>query len=306
MATEKLTSFEALSAETAAAVEKAAASVVAVHARRHALSSGVFWREDAIVTAQHTVRRDEGIQVVLPDGSTVEAKLAGRDPSTDLAVLQVTGAGAKLPEMGQASALKAGNLVLAVGRVESGPRASLGMVGVAGGAWRTWRGGEVERLLRVEIDLHPTLSGAALVDGVGRVLGILTAGLCRTRAVAIPPATVDRVVTALLQKGHIARGYLGLGLYPVLVPSEGQEAAAQPGSRGAVVVSLEPGGPASQAGVLVGDVVVTLDGKAVKDTSDVQELLGPGFVGKTIAASVVRGGKPVELEIKVGERPHRR
>ncbi len=306
MATEKLTSFEALSGEIAAAVEKAAASVVAIHARRHALSSGVLWREDVIVTAHHTVRRDDGIQVMLPDGSAAEAKLAGRDPSTDLAVLQVAGASAQLPEMGQASSLKPGNLVLAVGRVESGPRASLGMVGVAAGSWRTWRGGEVERLLRVEIDLHPTLSGAALVDGAGNVLGILTAGLSRTRAVAIPPATVNRVVTALLQKGHIARGYLGLGLYPVLVPSERQEASAQPGNRGAVVVSVEPGGPASQAGILVGDVVVTLDGKPVKDTSDVQELLGPGFVGKTIIASLVRGGKPFEFEIKVGERPHQR
>ncbi|MGH9431272.1 MAG: S1C family serine protease [Terriglobia bacterium] len=306
MATEKLTSFEALSGEIAAAVEKAAASVVAIRARRHALSSGILWREDAVVTAHHTVRRDEGIEVLLPDGSAAAARLAGRDPSTDLAVLQVTGASAKLAERGEAAPLKPGHLVLAVGRVESGPRASLGVLGVAGGPWRTWRGGEVERLLRVEIDLHPTLSGAALADGSGRILGMLTAGLSRTRAVAIPPATIDRVVTALLEKGHIPRGYLGLGLYPVLVHGEGEEATAQPGGHGAVVVSIEPGGPASQAGVLVGDVVVSLDGKAVKDTSNVQELLGPGGVGKTVAAAVMRGGKPLALQIKVGERHHPR
>lgn len=302
--TEKLNSFESLSREIAAAVEKAAASVVAVHARRHALSSGILWREGVIVTAHHTVKREDGIQVMLPDGSAAAAKLAGRDPSTDLAVLQVAGASAPLPEFGQASSLKPGNLVLAVGRVESGPRASLGVLGVAGGPWRTWRGGELDRLLRVEIDLHPTLSGAALVDGTGRILGILTAGLSRTRAVAIPPATVNRVVTALLEKGHIARGYLGVGLYPVHVQSEGPVTSSQPGDRGAVVVTVEPGGPASQAGIMVGDVVVTLDGKPVRDTSDVQELLGPGFVGKTIRATLMRGGKPAEVEIKVGERPH--
>lgn len=300
--------LETLSAELGVAVEKAAAAVVTVHGRRRFPSAGVQWRKDVVVTANHTVRREEGITVTLADGRSASATLAGRDPGTDLAVLKIQDVELPLPATGDSTALKAGHLVLAVGRVDAVPRANLAAIGLVSGPWRTWYGGEIEQLIRLDRELHPTLSGGPLVDAQGRVLGINTAGLSRIVGVTVPAATVNRVVEVLLEKGYIGRGYLGLGLYSVPVPESvrRETPSVKPewtAGTCLIVLSVEPDGPAAKAGVLVGDLIAALDGAPVRDTEDVQGLLTPDRVGKDVKLSVIRGGNPIEIGITISERP---
>ena len=293
----------ALSNNLADAVEQAGNAVVAVNARQRMSSSGVYWRPGVIVTADHTVKREEEITVTLPDGRTVPATLAGRDTSTDLAVLK-SEVDLPVAEIGDASLLKVGHMVLALGRSgEIGLSASLGVVSAKSGAWRTWRGGQIDQFLRLDLTLYPGSSGGPLVEASGRVVGINTSGLSRRMDLVIPASTVNRVVDQLLEKGHIARGYLGLGMQPVRLPDTLKNTLNLSEAGGVIVVNIEPNGPADQAGVLIGDVLVEFDGKPVSDTGDVQAILGSERVGKTISAHIVRGGLSVELAIAVGERP---
>jgi serine protease DegQ len=290
---------------TAAAVEKASASVVAVNARRHMLSSGIHWRQGLIVTANHSVRRGEDVEILLAAGQRTHASLVGRDPATDIALLKLADAGARLPapEMGDPAAMKVGNLVLAVGRVEAGPRASLGILGVLGGSWRTWQGSQVDQLIRLGFGIHPTLAGGSLADLEGRCLGMNTTGLSRSLGVAIPPVTINRVVDLLLQKGRIPRGYLGVALWPVSLPSSIQSKLGIGESQGLMVQHVEPGGPADKAGILIGDVLVRLNSNPVTDLGELHSRLTAENVGTSAEAVIVRGGALARLNIRIEERP---
>lgn len=295
-----------LSNDLAGAVERAGRAVVAVNARHRVASSGVQWRQGIVVTADHTIERDEDITVTLPDGRTAPATLAGRDPGTDLAVLKVQGVEWPVAEIGDAAALKVGHVVLAVARPgEHGLSASVGVISALGDAWRTWRGGQIDRFVRPDLTLYPGFSGGPLADAQGRVVGINTSGLSRGGGLAIPASTVNRVADQLVATGRIARGYLGIGMQPVTVPDALKSKLSLPTGGGLVIVSVQPGGPAEQAGVLIGDILVAFDGKPVADTDDVQALLDPGRVGKSIAATVIRGGEIAGLTLTVGERPQR-
>jgi S1-C subfamily serine protease len=298
----------ALSNDLADAVARAGQAVVAVNARPRIPSSGVHWRQGVIVTAEHTVQRDEEITLTLSDGQTVKAELVGRDSSTDLAVLKLSGAnGANLPvaEIGDATDLKIGHLALAVGRPgERGLSASLGVVSALSGSWRTWGGSRIDQFIRLDLALYPGFSGGALVDARGRVAGIITSGP-RNSVLAIPTATVNRVVEQLLTRGRITRGFLGLGMQPVRLPDPLKQSLKLEGHGGVIVVEIKPGGPADRAGALIGDVLVELDGRAIGEPGDVQAALDPEQVGKTVKAKFVRAGAKIELSILVGERPAR-
>ena len=287
----------------AAAVERAARAVAAVEGRSRFPSSGIHLRREVIVTADHTVRRDEDLRVTLPNGKTVEAQLAGRDPSTDLAVLKVPGLEAPAALFREEANLRAGDVVLAVGRSpEHGPTAALGLVSAASGAWRTWRGGSIEQLLRIDGALHPGTSGGAIVDAEGRIAGLATAGLTRTSPIAIPLVTLHRVVRQILDHGHVARGFLGVGLQAIALPEAIRARLGRDAARALIVLNVEANSPAAHAGVLIGDIFLTLNGAAVTDPSDIQALLGAEQIGKTIAAEVLRGGEPARLSLTVGER----
>jgi S1-C subfamily serine protease len=296
----------ALSIELAATAERAGRSVVAVNARWRNASSGVIWRKDVIVTADHTIRREEEIRVTLPDGHSALAELAGRDPGTDLAVLKVDTGDVLAARPSTADSIRTGNLALAVGRSENtGVSAAMGVISNVSGPWHTWRGGKLDRFIRLDIGLYPGISGAAVVDAESKVIGIASAGLSRTSLLAIPAATIDRVTDELLRQGHIAHGYLGVGLQPIPLP-EHLRTKLKSAKGGLIVLSVEPDGPAGQAGVLIGDVLIALDGKSVTGTDDVQEFLSGDRVGKPLKASLLRGGELIELTITVGERPRRR
>ena len=292
-----------LSNDLASAVERAARSVVAVQARPRLPSSGVHWRPGIVVTAEHTVRVEEEIRVSWPDGRSAPARLVGRDPGTDLAVLRIEDADWPVAEIGDSADLKVGNLVLAVGQ---GPRASWGMVSAVGGAWRTWRGGEVDRFLRVDLVLYPGFSGGPLVDASGRVAGLVTSGLSRPLELAVPASTVARVVGELLATGRISRSYVGLGLQPVDLPEALRRLAPAAHGHGLMVTSIEAEGPAARAGVMLGDVLVAIEATPLRDPGDIQAILAGRRAGTLVTASVLRAGVPLDLAITLGERPSRK
>jgi S1-C subfamily serine protease len=284
-----------LSRDLAQLIETAAPGVVAVAgARRHG-TSAIHWRSGILVTAEEALEQDEDIQVTLPDGRRVAATLVGRDPSTDVAVLRFTPDGLPVVTTGNASTLRPGHLVVAIGRHADGAVASLGIAGFVGGAWQSQRGGTIDQYLRLDLTLSPTAEGGALVDAAGTVLGMTVLGP-RRRALAIPASTIDRAVDQLLAKGHVARGYLGAGLRPVRLDHEG-------GKAGVLVVSIDPKGPAAGAGLLVGDVVTAWDGAPVGLVREVMRRLGTDSVGRRVDLAVLRGGQPMVLGITLGERP---
>jgi S1-C subfamily serine protease len=295
-----------LSNNLADAVERAGQSTVAVHARQRQPASGIHWRSGVIVATDHTIERDDDITITLADGKSVPATLAGRDPSTDLAILKVDGASLPVAALGDAAALRVGHMALAVGRFgEGGLGTSLGVVSALSGAWNTWRGGQVDQFIRADVTLYPGFSGGPLVNAAGEIVGINTSGLSRNMGLTIPAATVNRVVDQLLSTGRIARGYLGLGLQPVRLPDTLKQAVGTTSDTGVIIISIEGGGPAEQAGLFIGDILVMLDGTPVTDTDAVQGLLGPERIGSALQAKVARGGQPVDVTITVGERPQR-
>ena len=197
-------------------------------------------------------------------------------------------------------------MVLAIGRPgEHGLAASWGAISALGGAWRTWGGGSVDQLIRPDVTLYPGFSGGPLVDARGQVVGINTSGLSRSLTLALPTSTVRRVHDALLNTGHIARGYLGIAMQPVQLPPSLREPLGLPKETGLIVVHVEPGGPAEAAGAYVGDILVAIEGSPIADTDDVQRHLDPETIGKAVAVQVVRGGALTTLSVTVGSRPQR-
>jgi len=294
-----------LSDELAGAVQRAASLVVAVHADSRLSSSGVIWRDGVVITAAHTVRREEDIEITFPEGSRGRASLAGFDAGTDLAVLRADSARSSTLQRSETGTLKVGQLAIAVARLgEQGVNASLGMIGGLGGAWRTWRGGRIEQLIRVAITLYPGFSGGALLDAHGAVIGINTAGLARSGGVALPHSTVDRVAGELLTKGYIARPHLGVAAQSVRLPGSLRDKLGLDRGTGVIVVGLDPDGPAERAGVFVGDILLSVDAQPVGDTMDLQHAL-VGLIGRTLPVTLVRGGEPLTLQVVPGERPHR-
>lgn len=291
-----------LSNDLAGAVERVAPSILAVHARPRLPSTGIHWRAGLVVTADHTVRAEDGITVTTPEGRSLPATLAGRDRGTDLAVLRVPELGSPPATIGDDGALRVGHMVLALG---FGPRASWGVISALGPRWRSWRGGEIDRLVRLDLVLYPGFSGGPLVDAAGRVIGLNTSGLARESRLAVPATTVSRVADELVRKGHVSRGYLGLGMQPVRLPEALRGRLGLPGDTGLIVVTVQADGPAARAGMLLGDVLVALDGAPVADLDDVQAQLGPDRIGATVTALVVRAGARAEVRITVGEQPRR-
>ena len=298
--------LESLSNELASAVAAGGRAVVAIHARRRIPASGVHWRPGVIVATNHTINRDENITVTMPDGTTAPVTLAGRDPSTDLAVLRLAGQSLGTAQLRLDSSPSVGEFVIALGR--PGPRltASWGVVSSVAGAWRTWHGAEIDSLLRLDVSIYDGFSGGPLIDAAGRVLGINTSGLARGTPVTIPVATVERTVGELLERGAIRRAYLGIGTQPVRIPQSLARRLELTNTVGLMIASVEPGGPADRDGVMLGDVLLALDGAAVSDPTDVLAQLAGDRVEKPMAVRVIRGGELKTLQVTPGERPQPR
>jgi S1-C subfamily serine protease len=301
MSTELIDLSNALARET----DRAAANIVAIHTEARGSSSGVVWRPGVIVTAEHALRRDEEIHVTLPDGRVVPASLAGRDASTDLAVLKCAEAVSPVSEISDVSAVKPGSLVLVVGRTRaSGPVAALGVVSLVASERRTWIGAPISPYIRLDVGLQPTAMGGAVIDVSGRAIGIATPRFARFGAIAVPASTVNRVADALLRAGHIPHGYLGVGLHPIRLPEAIRQSLARKEKTAAIVVEVEPESPAHKAGIMIGDLLISFGGHAISQVEDVHAQLGAEAIGKSMLVKFVRGGAAQETSIVVGERAH--
>lgn len=295
----------ALSNALAQATDRAATSTVAVHTEARGSSSGVVWRTGIIVTAEHALRGDDDIQVTLPNGRVVAAVLAGRDPSTDLAVLKCADAASAVGQFGEVSSIKPGSLTLVVGRTRaSGPVAALGAVSLVASERRTWTGAALAPYIRLDISLQPTAVGGTVIDPRGHAIGIATPRFARFSAIAVPAPTVNRVVDTLLQKGRIPRGYLGVGLRPVRLPDALRQTLQRSEKTAAIVLEVEPESPAHKAGIVIGDILVALSGHPVTRLEDVHAQLATESIGKSLSIKFVRGGALQEADIVVGEHPH--
>jgi S1-C subfamily serine protease len=295
-----------LSNELAGIVHAMDPHIVSVRARRHYPSSGIRWSEDAIVTADHTLHRDEDITVTLADGKTAGATLVGRDPGTDLAVLKLQTPAPSSGPVRFADAVKAGELTLVVGRSpNSGVNASLGIISANSGPWRTWRGGQLDAYIRLDAKLFPQSSGGAVVNVRGEVIGLATSALSRIAGVAIPASTVKSVTEKILQRGFVPRGYLGIGVQPVPLSDELRKKLAIPNQSGLILLNVEQGGPADKAGFLIGDILTGIGDAVIEQTDDLQKVSDSGVIGKSVQINYIRGGALKQSALTVGERPGR-
>ncbi|HEY0514282.1 MAG TPA: trypsin-like peptidase domain-containing protein [Thermoanaerobaculia bacterium] len=284
----------------ASVVDRAAAGVVRINGRRRRPSSGVIWSDGVVVTTHHVLEWEEDIGVGFPDGTTSTATVIGRDPSTDLAALRVAGPTPEQAEWGEAGEVKAGHLVMSLSRPGQKIRAELGLVGGVGEAWRTPLGGRIDAEIQTDLGIHTGFSGSALVDMRGRVLGVNTAGIYRATAHVIPTATVRRVIDALLAHGQVRRGYLGIGTQPVRLPAGLAERLGQPS--GLLIISVQPGSPADQAGLVLGDTILAFAGTPLRHPGELLPLLDEERIGKAARLGILRAGEARDVQVTVGVR----
>jgi S1-C subfamily serine protease len=286
-----------LSNQLADAVAMSAPSVVQVQGRRRP-ASGLVYGDNAVITTVRALGREDGLHIRQHDGATLDAELAGWDPTTSLAVLRVAGLGA--PPIRRAAAdARVGHLALAVARSWSNAlTASAGIVSVIGGPLPTGRRRAIDQVIRTSAPMHDGFAGGAFLDTAGGLLGITTATAIRGLGVVIPAAITWKTAATILEHGRLKRGYLGLAGQPVRLP-EGKA-----GDREALlVVGITSGGPAAAAGVLIGDLILEFDGHPVASPEDLLDLLVGDRVGRKVIIRVLRGGAETELPVTVGERP---
>jgi len=276
-----------LSSASARLVETAAARVVRVIDGRRSLS-GIIWAEGQIVTAEECLDNDEGLSLEFADGRSVPAELAGRDPSTDVALLRVDTGTQGAAEAAGTSAL--GAFAWTVGRGADGATAMFGVLTESGPDWTSSAGGRIDARIRLQGILPAALEGGAVVDSAGHLLGMAVADP-RRRTLVIPTATVARSVKVLVERGYVGRGYLGLALQPL-----------RNDRQGLIAVEIAEGGPAAAAGLLVGDIVTTWQGEDVGSMRSFLRRLGPDSVGTAVRLGLVRAAKPLEVDLTVGER----
>jgi S1-C subfamily serine protease len=297
------TLWSGLSQSIAETIEGVQDSIVTVHGGGRSTASGVVWRPGVVVTVRHGLRRTDSLQVALR-GEPIPAKLAGTDAGTDLAVLRLDSGAVKAVETASAKKpARVGELVLAVGRSGLGDiSASAGIIARLGGAWRSWRGGQIDSLIRPDLQLYVGQSGSALVNESRRVLGINSSALARNAVITVPAATIDRVVDAILERGHVPRPFLGAAMQAVPVPEAQRSQFGGEAGEALLVLHVEPQGPAAAAGALVGDLIFSINGQLVHNVHGVQHLLSSLKVGDPVALSVIRGGVKVDLTVTLGDR----
>jgi S1-C subfamily serine protease len=295
------TSLESLSAELSEIVESAAPSVVRVEGRRRTASSGVVWSADgAIVASHHAVDSDDEVPVGLHDGRTVAARVVGRDPGSDLALLRAEAAGLVPPRWAEDRSPRPGEIVLGLSRPGRSARARLGIVSAVAGEWRTPSGARFESYLESDIALHPGFSGGLLLAADGAALGVNSAGVLRGTSLAVPSGVVRRVVEALVAHGRIRRGYLGIGTHGVALTPELRASAGQ--AAGLIVLSVQPGSPAARAGILLGDVLLRAGDEILTHPGALVPALDADRVGRELGLRLLRAGEQRSVTVVVGER----
>ena len=299
------------SSSLADSVERVAGSTVGLATRRRGVNAGVVWQAGVVVTCASAIGRAPRVAVIGADGEARDGEVRGLDASTDLAVIAVATEGLVVASRRDGPALRVGDAVFATGRDDAGlVHASFGRIGAANGSWRTWRGGAIERLIRLDGGLYPGLGGAPIADDAGQVVGVASAALSRHHGVVLPAETIDRVARRLLEHGSIRRGYLGVVVQAVAL-SEGlaAEAGVAKGKlpqQALLVAGIGADGPAARAGLQVGDIIVTIGGQPVSDLASLRTVLDGAEIDAPLPLRLLRGGVATELEVTVAAREERR
>jgi S1-C subfamily serine protease len=296
MSTSPLSTFSDAIADAVASV---APSVVQVRGRRRPVS-GLVYDTDAIITNARALGREDHLQVQTHDGRNIEAELAGWDPATGLAVLRATGLGLSAATR-SGTTPRVGQVVLAVARSWSNAvTASGGIIAVIGGPLRTGRRRSIEHVIRTTAPMHDGFAGGPLLDAVGHVIGVSTAASIRGFEVAIPVAIAWTTAAEVLKRGHTSRGFLGIAGQTVQLSERHRAGDAQ--EQALLIVGVTEGSPADTAGVLVGDILLRFDGRAIQSAEDLLDLLVGDRVGRAVPATFLRGGSPQEIALTVGVR----
>ncbi|MGA7318576.1 MAG: trypsin-like peptidase domain-containing protein [Silvibacterium sp.] len=290
-----------LSKAFSGAIETVQESIVAIHSGGRSTSSGVVWRPGIVITTHHGLRHREGIKVNHA-GNLLDASLIDGDPATDLAVLRISMENLR-PVESTNNGTYTGEVILSVGRSRLGDiSASYGIVARTGDAWRTWRGGQIDRLIRPDIQLYVGQSGSALVNEQRQVLGINSPALARQAVITIPTQTIDRIIDAVLERGHVPRPFLGIAMQAVPIPEPARSLFPAEAEHALLVMHVEPKAPAALAGVMVGDLIVSANGDAIGNVRDFLHWLSGLHIGDSISLVVIRGGAKVDLTVSVADR----
>ena len=285
-----LAQLSATIVETAAAV---APSIVEIASNR-SLASGFIWREGLIVTADEALSDEGRILIEFADGTRRPAGVVGRDPSTDIALLRIEGASAAAAAaVLSQEAPRPGALVVVAAAAESSPLVSFGSAIAVGPAWRSMRGGKIDARIELDVRLPRRAEGGLVISAGGRVLGMAVRGPGR-RTLVIPSATIERAAALLLEHGNVPRGYLGLGLHQV---------AVQGGGQGAMVMSVDPDGPAASGGILQGDIIIRWNGATVPAVNTLVRTLDHHSIGQSVSVGIRRAGADVEAAVTIATRP---
>jgi S1-C subfamily serine protease len=286
-----LTALASLSSALSTAVAAAAPALVSVHSHR-SRATGFLWKPGLIVTADEALADEGEIALSFADGTQKPATLAGRDHTTDIALLRFDG-GTAAPANLSDAVPALGSLAVLVAADQGTPTAGLAMISTSAGAWRSLRGGEIDARIELGARLRRSSQGGLVLDANGMAIGMAVSGPRRT--LVIPTATITRVAARLETHGRIARGYLGVGL---------QQVALDDGV-GAMVMSVDKTGPAAAAGLRQGDVITALNNETLSSVRALMHSLGPDSVGRVIEVAALRSGEPTRFSLTVGERPAR-
>jgi S1-C subfamily serine protease len=250
--------------------------------------SGFIWRTGLAVTAEEVLEGEDEVQVLDASGKATPAKIAGRDPSTDVALLKLETL--EFLDWTDAGPVRAGSLAVVVGRSEQSSIVRLTSISAVGTSWKSRRGGAIDA--RLTLDMRPgrRSEGGAVIAPDGKLIGMAVTAIGR-QAIAIPTSTIARAVAILSEKGYVPRGWLGVMLQPL------------PQGGGAIILTVEKESPAAGGGLLVGDILTTWDGEPLKSPGDVANRLGAGSVGAKVRLGVSRGGSISDFEISIAERP---
>ncbi|VIO78854.1 Serine endoprotease DegS [Bradyrhizobium ivorense] len=282
------TTLASLSSALAETVARTAPAIVSVHSHR-LRASGFVWKPGLVVTADEALADEGEVEIELADGSSRQATVAGRDHTTDIALLRFDGDAAPVKLSSEVPAL--GSLAVVVAADRGAPTARLGMVSRSGPAWRSLRGGEIDARIELDIRLRHSQQGGLALNAAGEAFGMAVLG--PRRVLTIPTATIERVTAQLEKSGRIARGYLGVGLQPVRLDD----------GFGAMVMNVDKTGPAAAAGIRQGDVIVAVNGEKLAGVRALSRSLGPQSVGTVVELTVHRGGEPQTFKVTIGERP---
>ncbi|MBR0756777.1 serine protease [Bradyrhizobium jicamae] len=282
------TTLASVSSDLSATVARVAPAIVSVHSHR-LRATGFVWKAGLIVTADEALADDGEVEIQLPDGSTHGAAIAGRDHTTDIALLRFGGdlaparLSATVPALGSLSAIVAAD--------RGAPTAALGMVAHSGAPWRSLRGGDIDARIELDVRLRHHQQGGLALNAAGDAFGMAVRG--PRRVLTIPTATIARVATQLESRGRIARGYLGVGLQPIRLDD----------GIGAMVMNVDKAGPSAAAGLRQGDVIVAVNGEKLSGVRALSRALGPQSVGTVVDLEIRRGGEPMNFKVTIGERP---